>query len=199
VFANLREASDDDILDVIGRVAHDQTRWAALDAELARREGVAELPPPEDTSEQKHIDDLVRRGWSYADAYAEAYGRSGRDVERDQVATLVDRRAGETLEQATRRAYAEVVTLQMLQAEEATRGNLVSRHGRDVDPRTLWSAPAAQARRQASQELMQWWEANGGRLTYAEFKAQLGTTRSSATRSKTEAARLAGSGRDYGL
>jgi hypothetical protein len=198
--ANLRVASDDELMDVYHRLSAtkrlDTRKLAAIDAELARREGAPDLAEPDDTPEQLHVDQLVARGYSYAEAYAEAYGTSGRDVDRDQAAALVDRRKGETLEQARRRAYAEMVTLQALQAEEATRGNLTSKRCPGVDPAALWSGPAARARKCASEELLRWWESNGGRTTYTEFRAQLVNT--SGARRAAENVRLGGSGRDFG-
>src|SRR5205085_7457706 len=158
--------------------------FEAIYEELARREG-GELPEPDDTPEQKHIDDLVRRGYSYAEAYTEAYGRSGGRA--DESAALVDRRKGESLEQARRRAYRELVALEALQAEEATRGNLVHPRCRGVDPVALWSGPPARARKCATEELLRWWEEHGGRHTWTEWRAQLVGT--SSARAKAAAHR----------
>ena len=196
---NLHEASDDDLMDVFHRLSStkrlDQRSLARIDAELARRDEVAKLPPPDDTPEQIHIDQLVSRGYSYAEAYTEAYGVSG--GREDQGAGLVERRAGETPEQARRRAYAEVVALESLQAEEATRGNLLSKKCPDADATALWSAPPARARKCASEELLRWWEANGGRRTYTDFRAQLVGGGQARRAAKDKA--LAGSGRDFGV
>lgn len=199
--AALQVASDEDLMDVFHRLSStkklDKASLAAIDAELARRDGTADLPPPEDTPAQKHVDQLVGRGWSYAEAYAEAYGRSGKAIAAQERASLVERRKGESLEQARRRAYRELVALQALQAEEATRGNLTSRRCAQVDPMTLWSAPPERARRCASEELQRWWDSQGGRMTYAQWRAQLVTTRGA--RAAAQRSRLAGSGRDFGL
>lgn len=175
--AALPAASDDDLLDVYHRLSAarklDHRSLHAIDVELARREEVAKLPLPELTAEQRKVDDLLRRGWSYADAYADAYGRSAGRVRTDQEAALVGRRTGETAEGARRRAYAEIVALEALQAEEATSGVLLAKQCLGIDPAVLWSAPAPRARRCASEELKRWWESNGGRKTYADFKATL--------------------------
>lgn len=199
--ANLAAASDDDLLDVFHRLSAtkrlDEKSLRAIDAELARREGVADLPAAEDTPQQRQLDDLVRRGWSYAEAYAEAYGASAGRVDSQQQAALLDRRKGESLEHARRRAYAELVALEALQAEEATRGNLLAHRCRDLDPAALWSGPAARARKCASEELKRWWEDHGGRRTYTQFRATLVGT--SGARKAAEKVRLGGSGRDFGL
>ena len=198
--ANLRIVSNDELLDVFHRISARKklsiSALSSIDAELKRREEVATWPEPDDTPEQRTVDDLVRRGWDYADAYAEAYGKSHKQIAREQRASLVDRRAGESTEQARRRAYRELVALQALQAEEATRGNLVSKWCRDVDPLTLWGAAPNRARRCSSEELQRWWESHGGRLTYAEFRAQLA---GSGVRSARAAAAGRGAGRDFGL
>jgi hypothetical protein len=198
--SNLAMASEDDLFDVAHRVAArrnaNRRDLEAIDRELARREGKADLDPPDESVEARKIDDLVSRGWSYADAYSEAYGTTAGRVTAAQESALLDRKKGETLEQARRRAYREMVSLQRLQAEEATRGNMTSKRCPGVDPVTLWSAAPARARKCASEELARWWEQNGGRRTYAEWKAQLGTSRRTA---KADAARLVGAGKDFGL
>lgn len=201
---NLTMASEEDLLDVAHRIAArrnaNRRDLEAIDRELARREGLAELPPPDDTPEAVEIDKLVAQGWNYAEAYERAYGKQGVSKERvyrAQLAGILGRRQGETLEQARRRAYQEMVTLQRLQAEEATRGNMTSKRCPGVDPVTLWSAAPARARKCASEELARWWEANGGRRTYAEWKARLGVGYHRTK--KEDAARLAGAGKDFGL
>lgn len=163
--ANLGSVSDDDLFDVFHRMSSrkqlDRRSLAIVDAELARREGLAKLPPPDDTPEQVRLDDMVRRGASYAEAYADVYGGPQGAAE-----ATVERRKGETTHQARRRAYSELVALQALQAEEATRGHLLRGGCQHVDPMTLWSAPPNRALKCASEELQRWWADNGGRLNY---------------------------------
>jgi hypothetical protein len=199
--ANLRAASDDDLMDVFHRLSArkilDKRALAAMDTELARREGIEDLTEATASPEQTRVDELVRRGWSYPEAYAEAYGRSAKRAASQERASLVERQRGESVESARRRAYREMVALNALQAEEATRGNLVTHRCRDVDPTSLWSAPPARARKCASPELLEFWEAHGGRLTYAQFRAQLVGT--GAARGVAAAQRQAGAGRDFGL
>lgn len=199
--ANLHMASDDELLDVFGRLSRAKRLrtkdFLAIDAELTRRDNPdgPGLPEPDPSPEQARVDQLVGRGWSYADAYAEVYEAStGRG---DEHADLVDKRKGETREQAVRRSYAELVALQALQAEEATRGNLVRPGCRGIDPIALWSGRADRARKCASEELARWWEENGGRKNYTQYKAEL--TGGSAGRRRSRATAGAGSGRDFGL
>lgn len=187
--AHIEKATDDDLFDLFHRIGttnkYNPKTLAKIDAELARREGLPKLPPPTDTPEQTKLDDLVRRGYSYADAYADVYNK------RVTESTHVERRAGEPIEKARRRAYAEVVALEALQAEEATRGNLVSKRCPGVHPELLWNANPQQARKCASEDLKRWWEGNGGRHTYRDWKA--------GTRGHARETVTAGQGRDFGV
>jgi hypothetical protein len=178
-----------------------------LDAELARREGVDELQVDDD-QKARQLDDLLGRGRSYLDAYAEVHGLDLADLEREERLQLVDaeRRPSERREQTIRHMYAEHVYLASMQAEEDTNGNLLSAAGRAENARrarqgkplitaaSLWSGPSARARKYASDELKEWWETHGGRRNLTEYRAQFTGDRSAA-----ESARLAGQGRDYGV
>lgn len=204
---NLRMSTDDDLLDVYTRLIRrkDAMRGLtkqqidSLDAELARREGSAELEAvTQDTPQERRIDDLIGRGWPPADAYAEVYGDKMR-VSDKASAVDADRRKGETREQALRRQYQEVTYLGMLQAEEWTRGNLLNKAGQaaGVDPASLFSGRRDRARTYASEELKRFWEQVTPRQTYQEFRA--GRIGDSAAKNRAQASRLAGAGRDFGL
>jgi hypothetical protein len=171
---------------------------AALDAELARREGVTDLTVVDDPW-SRQIDQLVARGWSYTDAYAEAHGLDPVSLAQEERSALIERRPGERTEDAIRRLYSEFVHVQWLDAEDATAGNLLSKAGRTkgITPTSLWSGQAARAAKYASDELKSWWEEHGGRRTYAQFRAQY--VGGAEARQAAEASRLAGAGRDYGV
>lgn len=202
----LREIGDEDLAVAYVQLAAQPHRagrdqaLAALDRELARREGKARLTVDNDSG-SRQVDELVRRGRSYVDAYAEVHGLDPAALDRQQRAALVDaaRLPGERREQTLRRMYAEHVYLAYQAAEDATRGNVLSAAGRakGIEPASLWSGPAARARKYASDELKAWWEAHGGRQTWAQYRAQY--VGGAPARRRAEAARLAGSGRDYGL
>lgn len=203
VRAQLRAATLDQLLDGFAAISRqpagagrDQS-LQELDAELARREGTAALTVTDD-HRSRQLDDLVARGWSYTDAYAEVHHLDAAQLDREARMQLVDaeRRPGERRDATIRRMYAETVYLQWLQAEDATRGNLLNKAGRakGIDPTTLWSGPAARARKYASPELLEWWEANGGRVNSAQYRAQFTGDRAGA-----QAARQAGAGRDRGV
>lgn len=72
-----------------------------------------------------------------------------------------------------REEHRRVVHAQFLQAESETRGNLLSRAGRDagVHPESLFTGPERRAHKYASEELLKFWDRNP-RLTAAEFLRQ---------------------------
>ena len=76
---------------------------------------------------------------------------------------------------------------QFLAAEDVCRGNLVNREGQraDVQPWELWTGSTSHARRYASEELLEFWEANQ-RVTVSAFREAI---RASA-RAEREAAGL---------
>lgn len=202
VRGRLQAASLDQLLDAFSAIsagppAGRDRALRELDAELARREGTAALTVRDD-HQSRQLDALVDRGWQYHEAYAEVHHLDVTQLDREARMQLVDaeRRPGERRDATIRRMYAETVYLQYMQAEESTRGNVLNRAGRSrgIDPVTLWSGPAARARKYAAPELLAWWEANGGRRNFAEYRAQFSGDRAAAA-----AARQAGAGRDYGV
>lgn len=82
--------------------------------------------------------------------------------------------SGRSFEELARASYRDLVYRQWLAAENATRGQLVTRQGqaRGIDPIKLFSGSEATARRWASDELKAWWDTHG-RTTFAEWKEQL--------------------------
>ena len=198
-----KSASVDDLLDAFHRVSvrkkPDVKALRAIDSELARREGRTELAPPDPDRNAAKVDELTRRGWSYVDAYAEVYQVDEGKLRRQEERAALGAAKGESTEAARRRAYRELVSLQYLQAEEATRGVVLAKRCavKGTDPRSLWSAAPARASACASDELKAWWESNGGRMNYAAFRAR--TTGGSQARAKAAASAGAGAGRDYGL
>ncbi|WP_433067404.1 hypothetical protein [Dactylosporangium sp. CS-033363] len=148
--------------------------------------------------QQQRMDELVARGWSFADAYAEVHNLDPADIKAARARGAVDRHAGETTDAAVKRQYGEHVDLQYIVAERAIRGHMLSKAGQaaGVDPKSLFSGPANRFHKYASEELQRWFQDQGGRMTYTQFKAQvLGRQRDieAAKRSK-----LAGNGRDFG-
>ncbi|SDH67687.1 ADP-ribosyltransferase exoenzyme [Sinosporangium album] len=161
-------------------------------------------PPDDRTPEEQRTDELIAQGWDPREAYAEAHGLDAVEMERQERRALIDaQRAPEDKqrEDTVRRMYRQWVHEQWLAAEQATRGYLLSRLGvkAGVDPRKLWGGNPVHARAYASEELKRWWaeQPNGGRMTYAEWRAQwLGTA--SEARAARERRITSGNGRDLG-
>lgn len=197
--ANPRAASDSDILDVALRITmrakrgkRDTAELEKLDAELIRRVAGGE---PDLTPEQQRVDQLVAGGASWEEAYAETYG----DSSSKRAAGDVDRRKGERSEKTRRRHYAEMTYLSMLQAEEWTRGNMLSKAGKakGISPAVLFSGPRARAEKYASEELLRFWAEVTPRRTYAEFRAER-TGDAGGARKARDARVQQGNGKDFG-
>ncbi|MGA5209012.1 hypothetical protein ACWCV2_15460 [Streptomyces pseudogriseolus] len=77
--------------------------------------------------------------------------------------------------------YTAHVYTQLLDAEQATNGNLLTReaHARGVDPISLFTGPSHIAYARATEELKRWWE-DQPRVTLAEYEEQVLGQRSAA-------------------
>ncbi|MEU6712925.1 hypothetical protein ABZ897_15705 [Nonomuraea sp. NPDC046802] len=157
----------------------------------------------ERTPEETRIDELIAQGRDPREAYAEVYGLSEEEMDRQERIAIIDaeRGAGERREQVVRRMYRQWVYEQALEAERATNGYMLSPLGRKagVDPKRLWGGNADHAYAYASEELKRWWadQPNSGRMTYDEWRAQwLGDSRD--RRQTRERRQTAGNGRDFG-
>jgi hypothetical protein len=153
-------------------------REAAVADELAalRAPRPAPAPAEELTPEQRRVEELVDAGRSWAQAYAEVYEVDEDELARQEHAAVIDaqRSHGETREQTIKRLYREYVDVAYLAAENATRGHMLSPAGRNgrIDPKSLFSGPAARARKYASGDLLEWFDANG-RMTFTQFRTEL--------------------------
>jgi hypothetical protein len=107
---------------------------------------------------------------------AEGERRERRDAAaRRRATSAADRRRNEAID------FEIEIEAKYLQAEHATRGDLLNKAGKAarIDPRSLFYGQEARARKYASEELSEWFTRNG-RLTRTEF--QRGRRRSRATR-----------------
>jgi hypothetical protein len=206
---DLAELAEDELYRLWNAHPHRADTVAAIGAELDRRDQAAatsSAPLLDDddaelTEEQRRVDDLVARGWDYLDAYAEVYQHDPAELARQQRAAALDadRRAGETRDQTARRMYDEWVRTQLLAAEDATRGNLLTKAAQAAGIKAveLFSGPAARARKWASEDLKRWWADGNPRLTYTEFRAEL--LGRDTDRQAAELIRAQGNDRDFGL
>ncbi len=62
--------------------------------------------------------------------------------------------------------HAAMVEQWVLKAEDATRGHMIRKpYELDVNPRRLWNASDAQARKWMTEEMAAWFDQHGGRIT----------------------------------
>jgi hypothetical protein len=143
----------------------DEARIERVLAEFDRREAA-----------DARINELVAKGWTYRDAYAEAHDLDPAELDRQERAAMVAsaRQPGESLEQVVDRLYGEMTRARYVQAEDACRGQLLNAAGRaaNVDPYVLFHGPAQRVRKYASDELRNWFKENG-RLIWIDYKAQM--------------------------
>ncbi|MEV6329634.1 phage minor capsid protein [Streptomyces sp. NPDC051909] len=132
-----------------------------------------------------------------APADPDEWGAYGADIERGPDGTehmsaverwayereLADRAAAEAYSRAEiREMYREHIYLQMIAAEDYTRGFMLNRKARaaGVDPFSLFSGPAHVAYARASEDLIRFWEEVSPRITLAEFTEQVTGVRTGA-------------------
>lgn len=172
----------------VGDYAHDEALLDAILGELDRR--AAEPPADEDQADAADLtvaderdaekwarfDEFVAQGMSEQDAYAEAFDLDPDRVRRDDaIARLrTDGYRGKGFDELARAAYRNTLQRDYFAAEQATNGYLLNAQGqrRGLNPLDLWRQNESYARRWASDELKEWWDANG-RLTFDMFAATL--------------------------
>ncbi|MCY0959609.1 phage capsid protein [Streptomyces sp. H27-H5] len=153
-------------------------------AEMDRRDAV-DMPQPAATGDA--VEDLLADRNALADALAPAPNPDGWGALADDAvwaAAVGDDQGGTAPDQEhddepritrrqARELYDDYVYLQYLKAEEDCRGYLLNKKAtaEKRDPAALFQGPARIAHAHASDELKEWWAANG-RMTQAEFVEQ---------------------------
>ncbi|TYK47164.1 phage minor capsid protein [Actinomadura decatromicini] len=154
----------------------DVERRAAEARRAANRERAERRREQQAEERAERMEELLGAGVPEEEAIEEVYGISIATQRRRRA--IDDLRAegftGRGFEDLARASYKDHVHRQWLAAERATRGALLNRAGeaRGIDPGRLFSGPEATARKWASDELKAWWDQHG-RMTFAEWKAQL--------------------------
>jgi hypothetical protein len=147
----------------------DQVKVDRLGAELDRRDH-------ERAQNEKKVDALMAKGRSYRDAYAEVHNKDPEKMDQEERAASIEaqRRPGETREATIRRLYEDDLRRQYVDAENVTRGHLLTPAGRSagIDPKSLFQGNSIRSNKWASDELKEYWEKNP-RKTYTQFKADL--------------------------
>lgn len=188
----LRRASDADLEDALSRALEsDHPSTDRLMAELDRRDEA-----PIKAQQQKALraeaarnkrasakeaqwDEVQRRinaGEDPRSAVADVTGVSIEKQMRLELAARLDAEGvpGRSLDDKIRYRYRQETARAYVDAENETRGHMLSRQGeaRGIDPANLFHGPEARARKWASDELKEYWDLNG-RLTLDDYRNQL--------------------------
>jgi hypothetical protein len=169
--------SDEQLQDGVAQYADDEELLDAILTELDRREAVpADDEDQADAEKWARFDEFVAAGMAEQDAYAEVFNLDPERVRREEaIARLREEgHQGRGFDELARSAYRRALQEDYYAAEAATNGYLLNSEGqrRGLDPLDLWRQNEAYARRWASDELREWWDANE-RLTFDVFAARL--------------------------
>lgn len=162
---------------VSAEIERRESEKRARDAIRTRNRQTAEKRRARKEAKQAtHLSELLDSGMDEEEAVADAYGIS---IARQRRTRAIDDLrgqgySGKGLDDLARKSYRDHSYRQWLAAENATRGVLLNKQGvaTGVDERTLFNGPETRARKYASEELKSWWDQNG-RMTFAEYRAQL--------------------------
>jgi hypothetical protein len=117
------------------------------------------------------------------DALADVYGTGDDDTRAAILAECARRDRADRARQARQAVEAtwiDAAFAEYLAAETDCRGHLFSRKGEAegiADALSLWRGSEAWARARASEELCEWWDAHGGRLSLARYRRELATAK----------------------
>lgn len=182
----LRALSDDQLADAMGGTDDDEHLDVLL-AELDRRDKAARKAAADrarrarrrehrDATRDADYERRVAAGEDPEAAYSAAYGLTAERVRRDAAITHL-RSAGYTgkgLAELTRAAFADHVETAHQAAEDECNGQLLTAEGLRLEaagklrPRDLFTGPESRARKYASRELLDHWQAHG-RLTVEDY------------------------------
>jgi len=177
---DMRRMSDDDLATHLGDVGDDDKAVAKILRELDRRDReqqrAAARKTAKEAAKEAEFDRQVDAGVDPEAAYAAAYGVSEEKQRRQEaIASLrASGYKGAGLDALVRDAFSEHTRQAYLDAENETRGQLLSKSGQaaGVHPASLFTGPEARARKHASEELLGYWQTHG-RLTVEDFKASI--------------------------
>ena len=184
---DLGQLTDDQLAELLGdpAVADDPERLAEVLAELDRRDQ-AEPEPVEPEPAPVDLSAAMAKRWAdQSDAEREALeafyaglhstDREAADAGLTPAEAHPERRRQSSAEQERRSDFELWLHEQMLAAEDATRGNLLSPQGKRAGATVhdLFTGSAERSIRYASEELIKWWEADPSRrMGYVQWRAQ---------------------------
>lgn len=175
---DLQNLSDDELFALHSQDGMPQDAIDRIEHEMDRRDGGGAATETEPlTDSQRQVAALEAQGMSFFEAFDQVHGIDSQTRTRMEKEAAVDaeRLAGETREQALKRMYQDWVDAEYFEAEQATRGHLLTREGEaaGIDPAALFSGQTARARKFASEELKRWWAESNRRRTFTQFKADM--------------------------
>lgn len=176
----LRMASDDQLADRLVQAGDDEQAIGRIVAELDRRDRVAaaarQRKEAKEAAREADFDRRMAAGEDAEEAYAAAYGKDIERVRRDSAITSLRSSGyrGAGFDALARNAFQDHVRQSYADAEDATRGHMLSKAGQaaGVHPRSLFAGPETRARKYASEDLLAYWQEHG-RMTVDDFKASL--------------------------
>jgi SPP1 gp7 family putative phage head morphogenesis protein len=180
----LEEMPDEDIYrELMGRGEGEHYNRAV--AEIDRRDAADRAGraaslyaehPQSDEDRNRVYHGLMDAGETSEDAWAHVHGTTTGQMRREAaIATLRQQGyRGDGFGQLARESFRDEVRRRTLDAEAATNGYMLSPEGnrKGVDPWSLFAGPESRARRYASPELREWWDANG-RPTFGDWQGML--------------------------
>lgn len=181
---DLSGMSDESLAGLLGQAQHD----AEIDhvvKELDRRDRIVRARDAavahrekRNAERDRQYEQRLAAGDDPETAYADVYGVG---VERQRRNTVIaslrsNGFKGAGFDELTRNAFRQHVDESIRHAEDATNGHFFAGKTRAVetrDVRRLFTGPEAYARANASDELLAYWHAHGGRVTLADFRASM--------------------------
>lgn len=175
---DLQNLSDDELFALHSQDGMPQDAIDRIEHEMDRRDaGGAATETRPLTDSQRQVAALEAQGMSFFEAFDQVHGIDSQTRTRMEKEAAVDaeRLPGETREQTLKRMYQDWVDAEYFEAEQATRGHLLTREGEaaGIDPAALFSGQTARARKFASEELKRWWAESNRRRTFTQFKADM--------------------------
>lgn len=177
--------TDDELTEELGaadeagldRICQELERRERAEAKAERaRERRQARRTAEEERRSREFDAATDAGEDPEAAYSRIYGVSEEKRRREEATSRLREHgyAGKTFRAMAKQAHAEEVEERYLHAEEVCRGSMLNAAGEraGVSPASLFSGPAATAKKYASEELLDYFREHG-RRTLEDFTAEL--------------------------
>jgi hypothetical protein len=179
-----REFTDDQLADAMGATEDDavlerivaelERRDAAERKATAQRERRRRARDARDGARQTAYDEALAAGEDPEEAYARIWSVSEATMARERALELLSDVPGKSFRAKVKQAHAEHIEERYVHAEGICRGHMLSPAGQraGVSAASLFSGPAARAKKYASPELLDYFREHG-RTTLEDFTADL--------------------------